>query len=102
MTRIALLLLAASAAGCALLPPSPRYEIVGYYPGWKGAIDIDARQLTVVNYAFLDICWDGQHGNASIERQAPCEGANGAVALDNPPADSANLTRLVEIGRAHV
>src|SRR5471030_3492591 len=49
--------------------PAPAREIVGYYPGWKtaafpaDAAHIDATQLTVVLFAFLDTCWSGHHGN---------------------------------------
>jgi chitinase len=90
-------------AGCATTPPAPaRYEIVGYYPGWKGKIEIDARQLTVLNYAFLDICWDGQHGNPAEGALTPCRDIdgnaitppNGSVVVDNPSIDRANLAAL--------
>ena len=83
MIRIALLSLAALLAGCAALPHGPRHEIVGYYPGWKGAIEVDARNLTVINYAFLVLAPDG------------------AVALDKPSADLENLARLGALKRRH-
>ena len=46
-------------AGCVTLAPTPRYEIVAYYPAWKGAIAFDATLVTVVNYAFLEVAEDG-------------------------------------------
>src|SRR5437773_1339184 len=45
--------LAALASGCA------HYEIVGYYAGWKAHEAIDGRDLTVINYAFVDLAPDG-------------------------------------------
>jgi chitinase len=103
MMRIVLALVALLVAGCAAVPaPTPKYEIVGYYPGWKGRIEVDARQLTVLNYAFLDICWDGQRGNPAEGGLAPCrdiEGnaitpPNGSVVIINPAVDRANLAAL--------
>jgi chitinase len=74
-TRSALLALALTA------PLASAHEIVGYYPGWVAGRDdpfpvstanIDATRLTVLNYAFLDICWNGRHGN-------PAPGGDGAL-----------------------
>lgn len=45
------------------------YKIVAYYPSWGAyarnfnVFDIDASQITHINYAFADIAWDGRHGN---------------------------------------
>jgi len=97
MARFAEALAAGLLAGCAHLAPQPRYEIVGYYAGWKGAVEVDPALLTVVNYAFLDICWDGVHGNPAVERHLPCEGANGAMVLDNPAGDGEQLARLAAL-----
>jgi len=88
---------AAILAGCAHLDSPPRHEIVGYYPNWKGAIDVDAGLLTVVNYAFLDICWDGEHGNPAVERRLPCPGPDGAMTLDDPAVDAPQLDRLAAL-----
>jgi chitinase len=97
-------------AGCATVQPASTHEIVGYYPGWKGRIDFDARRLTVLNYAFLDICWDGRHGNPAVEKSlAPCldaEGApiaapNGSLVLGHPPFDAPNLAYLPTLKRAN-
>ena len=81
--------------GCA------HYEIVGYYAGWKPETVVDPSLLTVVNYAFLDICWDGEHGNPAVERRAPCEGANGAVALDDPRRDVPQFAALAALKAKH-
>jgi chitinase len=35
------------------------YEVVGYYAGWKPAGAFDAREITVVNYAFAYVAPDG-------------------------------------------
>jgi chitinase len=105
----ALTLLLVLLCGCTMVQPTATYEIVGYYPGWKGKIEVDARQLTVLNYAFLDICWDAQHGNASSGGFAPCkdiDGAaisppNGSVVVDNPAAEAANLAGLSALKAAN-
>jgi chitinase len=104
---IALILL----ASCAAPPPAPapRYEIVGYYPGWKGRFDVDARQLTVINYAFLDICWDAQHGNPAEGGLAPCRDvdgnliapANGSIVVTDPGVDRDNLAALSALKSAN-
>jgi chitinase len=96
MIRIAVPCLAALLSACATPP-----EIVGYYAGWKDAVGLDARRLTVINYAFLDICWHGRHGNPSVEREAPCNAPDGAMVLDDPVRDAANLARLAALKRAH-
>src|SRR5688572_17774039 len=112
---IALLLLCVLAAACASSsssipgPPARKYEIVGYYPGWKGRLEIDARQLTVLNYAFLDICWDGQHGNPAAGGLAPCrsiDGAaiippNGSIVAIDPAVDAPNLAALTALKAAN-
>lgn len=89
--------------GCAAVPqqPATTYEIVGYYPGWKGPVKVDARQLTVLNYAFLDICWDGQHGNPAADGLAPCTAPNGSMVFTNPEADAANLAHLAAVKATH-
>jgi chitinase len=103
-------ILAILVAGCAALPArSPQYEIVGYYPGWKGRIEVDARQLTVLNYAFLDICWDAQRGNPTEGGLAPCRDVdgnaiappNGSVVVVNPAVDRANLAALLALKSAN-
>src|SRR5688572_5393668 len=80
--RAVALLLALLCAACAHVHP-PRHEIVGYYPAWKEAIDVDASLLTVINYAFLDI------------------GRDGRLALVNPPVDERQLARLAALKARH-
>ena len=99
MRRLAALIAAGALAGCAHFQSTPRYEIVGYYAGWKDA-KVDPSLLTVVNYAFLDICWDGRHGNAAVEPLRECRGANGALALDDPANDMPKLERLAALKKA--
>jgi chitinase len=79
-------------------------EVVGYYPGWKHEAfpvsAVDASKLTMALYAFVDLCWDGKHGNAdpSVNDVAPCQdGRNGALAWRDEAADGANLRALVAL-----
>jgi chitinase len=88
-------------AGCATLAPAPSHEIVGYYPAWAGVFAFDASRVTVVNYAFLDICWDGQHGNGAVESLAPCSGENGSIVLGHPQFDGVNLDSLASVKRSN-
>ena len=112
---IARALAAALLGGCAALPPAPPREVVGYYAGWTAPTfpptpeNIDARALTVLNYAFLDICWDGRHGHPESGGLAACVDAegkphaapDGAVVLGNPALDPANLARLRSLKRVN-
>ena len=90
-------------------PPATGYEIVGYYAGWTGKLDLDPRQLTVLNYAFLDICWDGQHGNPAEGGLMPCKDIdgnailppNGSVVAGNPANDAPNLASLAALKAAN-
>jgi len=104
------------ACGCASPPPAPaEYEIVGYYAGWTAPkfpptpANIDAAALTVLNYAFLDICWDGRHGHPASGGLAPCIDAggrpstppDGSLVLGNAALDPANLAALRELAKAN-
>jgi chitinase len=90
---------AASIAIAILLGGCAHYEIVGYYAGWKDPIPFAARDLTVLNYAFLDICWDGQHGHPVEGGLKPCPSPNGALALDDPVKEGSTFARLVSLKR---
>ena len=99
-------------------------EIIGYFPGWKvvgaqpatiSSASINAKNLTAINYAFLDICWDGQHGNPGVTEPpdvADCLDSsgtkitppNGSIVLGNPLWDTTlngqghdNLGKLVAL-----
>ncbi|WP_445229863.1 glycoside hydrolase family 18 protein [Duganella rhizosphaerae] len=91
-------------------------EIVGYYPGWKSdafpvtAANVGAGQLTMALYAFLDVCWNGRHGNPepSVNYVAPCQdaagdaaSANGALVFRDAASDGANLRALVALKQRH-
>lgn len=84
-------------------------EIIGYYPGWKSAsfpvtpANVDASRMTTVLYAFLDVCWNGRHGNPNPEAgvMADCSGANGSMVLRDEAQDGANLRALVALKRKH-
>ncbi|HEY2630002.1 MAG TPA: glycoside hydrolase family 18 protein [Usitatibacter sp.] len=99
--RWAVAVAAAGLAGCAALTPSPSHEIVGYYPAWAGVFTFNASRVTVVNYAFLDICWDGKHGNGAVEPLAPCSSENGSIVLGHPRFDVVNLEALGSMKRAN-
>ncbi|HLX25195.1 MAG TPA: glycoside hydrolase family 18 protein [Usitatibacter sp.] len=101
MKRIASVCVASLLAGCVAFAPAPSREVVGYYPAWKGVFDFDATRLTVVNYAFLDICWDGKHGNGAVEALAPCAGGNGSIVLGHPQFEGPVLEALAKAKRAH-
>jgi chitinase len=103
------LLAAALAAPTALAAP---YEIIAYYPGWKSAAfpverAIDARNVSVVLYAFADTCRGGRHGNPdpSAGIVAACRDplgsdaapADGALVLADPAVDGANLRALAAL-----
>ena len=76
-------------------------EVVAYYPGWKSAdfpvnaSNIRAGNVSLIQYAFADICWDGEHGNpapegggvgACLDAQGqPFRPANGSIVLPTPP-----------------
>ena len=99
----------ASALACAFSLPAAAGgatpEVVGYYPGWKSAdfpvtaANVDAGKLTMALYAFVDVCWNGKHGNPepSVNYVAPCQGANGTLAFRDDAADGANLRALVAL-----
>ncbi|ELX13092.1 chitinase [Janthinobacterium sp. HH01] len=109
----------ACALACAPLmaaTPVAAPEIVGYYPGWKSdafavtAANVGAGKLTMVLYAFVDVCWDGKHGNAdpTVNDVAPCQdaageaaSADGALVLRDAASDGANLQALVALKRRH-
>ncbi|MEO5932632.1 MAG: glycosyl hydrolase family 18 protein, partial [Duganella sp.] len=91
-------------------------EVVGYYPGWKSAeypvtaVNVGAGKLTMALYAFIDVCWDGKHGNPepSINDEAPCQdaagdpaSANGALVFRDAVSDGANLRALVALKKRH-
>ena len=84
-------------------------EIIGYYPGWKSAAfpvtaaNVDASRLSTVLYAFLDVCWNGRHGNPNPEAGivADCSGANGSLVLRDEAQDGANLRALVALKEQH-
>lgn len=99
--------LAATATSAA---PAFAPEVVAYYPGWKSADfpvnerNIRAGNVSLIQYAFADICWDGEHGNpapegggvsACLDAQGqPSRPANGSIVLPAPLTDTDNLRKL--------
>ncbi|WP_420707444.1 glycosyl hydrolase family 18 protein [Paenibacillus sp. 1001270B_150601_E10] len=85
------------------------YKSVGYFIEWAiydqnyQVEHIDGSQLTHLNYAFADVCWNGRHGNPSNAKDNPnkqtwpCKDSgvptqtgnvpNGAIVLGDPWAD---------------
>jgi chitinase len=109
-TNLRKCVLAAAIAAIAGTLPAAASEVVGYYPGWKSdafavtAANVDAGKLTMALYAFVDLCWDGKHGNPepSVNHVAPCqEPLNGALAFRDEAADGANLRALVALKKRH-
>jgi len=93
---------------------APAHEIVGYYPGWKtaafpaDAAHIDATQLTVVLFAFLDTCWSGHHGNPNpaagvvddchdVGGGATAAPPDGTLVFGDAARDAASLRALVAL-----
>jgi len=90
------------------MSPVMASEVIGYYPGWKHGsfpvASVDASRLTMALYAFVDLCWDGKHGNPdpSVNDVAACqEPLNGALAWRNEAEDGANLRALVTLKQQH-
>jgi chitinase len=83
------------------------YEIIGYFPGWTASTfpanstNINANNLTVINYAFLNICWNGQQGNPdpSVNDMKACANSpsNGSIVLGDTAVDPTNLNNLVAL-----
>ncbi|WP_051556443.1 glycoside hydrolase family 18 protein [Alkalihalobacterium bogoriense] len=78
-------------------------KIVGYYTSWSAyerqyfPADIDASKVTHINYAFADICWNGERGNPDTwAGTSPCQGPgeevidvpNGTIVLGDPWIDT--------------
>jgi len=106
--RTKLIPLVAALAMSPISSPTSASEVIGYYPGWKHAsfpvAAVDASKLTMALYAFVDLCWDGKHGNPdpSVNDVAACqEPLNGALAWRNEAEDSANLRALVALKQQH-
>lgn len=106
MLRLAAVALAAL-AGCAHLPPSTRYEIVGYYAGWKGPIPFDARDVTVVNYAFVDFAFKTEspdlarlvalkRDNPRLRIMAAIGGWTGSGPFSNMASDAASRAAFID------
>ncbi|MFN0222953.1 MULTISPECIES: glycosyl hydrolase family 18 protein [Paenibacillus] len=81
------------------------YKIVTYYTSWSvygrnfKVADIDASKITHINYAFADICWNGQHGNldptapnpqsyACADETGTIDVPNGTIVQGDPWADT--------------
>lgn len=109
-----------AAFACALplaAAAGPAREVVAYYPGWKSAdfpvteTNIRAANVSLIQYAFADICWDGEHGNpapdgggvqACLDAQGqPFRPANGSIVLPAPQADTENLRKLIALKQHH-
>lgn len=110
-----------SVSSAAINTSTIKYEIIGYFPSWTSEKfpatpgNIDAKKLSVINYAFLDICWNGKHGNSASDHQGdtnadifletvckdsegtPVNLPDGAVTLGNSPLDTKNLADLVAL-----
>lgn len=87
------------------------FKVVGYYTSWGPPANLNPNNLTHINFAFADVCWDGEHGNPEVwvpegERNTwPCtdlqgnegEVPNGSVVLGDPESDIRALQTLREL-----
>lgn len=78
------------------------YKIVAYYAAWSAPENFDPNKVTHINYAFADVCWEGEHGNPDVwvpegaDNTWPCRGQggeeidvpNGTVVLGDPSLDT--------------
>jgi len=70
MRTFAIVALAWLVAGCASLTP-PRHEVIGYYASWNGVVATDARRLSAIDYAFLELAADGSVDLGHPQTDAP-------------------------------
>src|SRR5690625_4957464 len=84
------------------------YKVVGYYTSWGPPDQLDPNKLTHLNFAFADVCWEGEHGNPEVwvpegesnvwactdlagnEADVP----NGSVVLGDPEVDLVSLQNV--------
>ena len=80
----------------------PDFQVIGYFPSWS-RVPVStlvesgvlvAVDLTAINYAFLDICWGGVHGNP--DRLDQLEAASNSASASN---SIVNAARDGEIAR---
>jgi chitinase len=106
LRRVACAVCFAASASALASPPT---EIVGYYPGWKSAAypvteaNVDPGRVSTLLYAFLDVCWNGRHGNPdpSAGIMDDCKEANGALVFRDAAMDGANLRALAAMKRKY-
>lgn len=73
--------------GKAQAASNDEYKVVGYFIAWGSygrnfqVEDLNPKQLTHINYAFADVCFDGIHGNPA---SAACDTGDGTAAADIP------------------
>ncbi|WP_066185999.1 glycoside hydrolase family 18 protein [Gracilibacillus timonensis] len=87
--------------------------VLGYYSSWNPPEQIDAQKVTHINYAFADVCWEGEHGNPDNEeipdgelKTWPCKNLqgeeeadieNGSIVLYDPEVDLVELPKVVDL-----
>ncbi|MFC9778583.1 glycosyl hydrolase family 18 protein [Paenibacillus chitinolyticus] len=89
----------AAVTGTTTNQPAGNNEIIAYFPSWTSyntpaftPANVDATKISAINYAFLDICWNGRHGNPSNDPENPnaqtwpCQNGNGSA--NNAPNGS--------------
>ncbi|MEI3606158.1 glycoside hydrolase family 18 protein [Pseudogracilibacillus sp. SE30717A] len=87
------------------------FKVVGYYTSWGPPGNLNPNNITHINFAFADVCWDGEHGNPEVwvpegesntwactdlqgnEAEIP----NGSVVLGDPESDIRALQTLREL-----
>lgn len=96
----------------ATVVPGADYNLVTYYTSWSiygrgfQPSDIDAGQVTHINYAFADICWKGMGSAAKACRNdnVPLQQNyvfDGEMIVGDPDADLSNFAALNAMKSAH-
>ncbi|WP_413376089.1 glycosyl hydrolase family 18 protein [Alkalihalobacillus sp. 1P02AB] len=86
--------------------------VLGYYTSWNPPENLDPNKVTHINYAFADVCWEGEHGNPDNEeipddepktwsckdlQGNEAELANGTIVLYDYETDLVELPKLAQL-----
>ncbi|OPA74242.1 glycoside hydrolase [Paenibacillus selenitireducens] len=98
----------------AKIVPGSNYNIVTYYTSWSLSeegrnykpTDIDVNQVTHINYAFTDLCWQkiGTNGKDCKNVDLPLQNKyvfDGEMIIGDPDFDLKNLQSFAEIKQSH-
>lgn len=107
MRAMAAIALAGALAGCAHVPQQERYEIVGYYAAWKDPIAFNPRDITVLNYAFVDFAFNApgpalarlamlKRDNPRLRLMASIGGWTGSSPFSDMASDGARRAAFID------